>query len=138
MLSLDEFTLERITFEVRYETAFLFWDNSGKVLADMARDYPKIHVTNATISSVLCDWMDEGLALNFDSAKAYVTQDYPSKLSLFYEFTTRLTNLIQNYLKVQNFTRVGCRHVHSLRTNSSRRQALSCEILGPGPPKRIV
>ena len=65
MLSLDEFTLERITFEVRYETAFLFWDNSGKVLADMARDYPKIQVTSASISSVLCDWMDEGLSSQF-------------------------------------------------------------------------
>jgi hypothetical protein len=118
MLTLAELTFERITLEVRYETAFLFWDNSGKALAAVAHDYPKIQIRNANISNVLCDWMAEGLTFYFDNTKAYVIQDYPQKLALFHEFTGCLINQVRDYLKVQNYTRVGCRHIHSLSTKS--------------------
>ena len=123
MISLADLTLERITIEVRYETAFLFWDNSGKVLAEMANGYADLEVRNVSVSNVGCDLWAEGLSLSFDSEKAYVIQEHPEKLGTFYEFTTRLFNLIQKHLQVQTFTRVGCRPVHSYRTKSPEEAA---------------
>lgn len=118
MISLADFTLERVTVEVRYDTAFLYWDNSGKVLAEMAKGYADLQIRNVNLSNVACDLWTEGLSLYFDSEKAYVSQEYPDKLDTFCEFTTRLLNLIQKHLQVQTFTRVGCRPVHSFHMKS--------------------
>lgn len=114
---------KRITIEVRYETAFLYWDNSGKVLGEMADGYADLQIRNVSVSNVACDLWEQGLSFSFDNEKAYVIQEFPDKLGTFYEFTTRLINLIQKFLQVQTFTRVGCRPVHSFRAKSPEEAA---------------
>lgn len=40
-MQFSELVLEKVIQEVRYDTACLFWDNSGKVAAQITSKYPK-------------------------------------------------------------------------------------------------
>jgi hypothetical protein len=51
-INLDQFTPWTATFEVRYDTAFLFWDRSGSVWADVKKQYPEAAVDQANPNQV--------------------------------------------------------------------------------------
>jgi hypothetical protein len=51
-LNVDQFTPMSATFEVRYGTAFLIWDQTGSVWEEVKKRYPGITVEQAAPNQV--------------------------------------------------------------------------------------
>lgn len=109
MIPFSNLVLERKIFEVRYETAFLFWDNSGKLVGDLIGKFPKFKVREVTPANVIWEWLDEGIAFSFSQLKADVTQEFPEKSEPFKSVCETLSSLIAKHLAVSSFTRTGVR-----------------------------
>ena len=116
----SELKLEKIIFEARYEKGFLYWDNSGKALADIVSKFPEIEVQQVNVSNVQSVWPNEGITLNFNQLKADVTQDYPQSLETFKEVSSYLIRIVETHLKMRTFTRIGARYTFILPTNSEK------------------
>ena len=106
-MQFSELILEKVILELRYDTAFLFWDNSGKVVAQIASKYPNFELINAQLSNVQWNWWDQGVTINFSHQKADVTQDFPSSLENFKGVCTALSASLSQYLEVSSYNRVG-------------------------------
>lgn len=112
-MQFSELTLEKAVLEVRYDSSFLFWDNSGKAMGKIAGKYPKLELVNAQLSSVQSTWWDEGIVFNFNNLKADITQDYPTSLETFKGMSSVVSDSVVEFLAVKSFTRVGVRYIYS-------------------------
>jgi hypothetical protein len=123
----SELILEKIIWEVRYDTAYLFWDNSGKLMMEITSKYPQFELRDAKLSNVQSDWWDEGLVLNFSHEKADLTQDFTTTLDNFKAVCGVLCGNISNIFGVKSFSRVGARYILSLpaKTREEARDLLS-------------
>lgn len=109
-MQFSELTLEKVILEVRYDTAYLFWDNSGKAMSLLQAKYPKLELRDAQISNVQSDWWDEGIVLNFNHQKADVTQDYPASLDVFKGVCAAVCGAVSDTFGVKSYSRAGVRY----------------------------
>jgi hypothetical protein len=135
----SELILEKIIWEVRYDTAYLFWDHSGKFMMGIASKYPQFELRDAKASNVQADWWNEGLVLNFSHDKSDLTQDFPANLDTFKAVCGALCNNISNVFEVKSFSRVGVRYILSLpaKTREEARDLLARMALLPLKAERL-
>jgi uncharacterized protein (TIGR04255 family) len=108
----SELTFEKVVLEVRYESAYVFWDNSGKTMRQITGKHPKLEMVNAQLSSVQSAWWDEGITFNFNNVKADLTQDYPTSLETFKAVSSSICDGLGEFLEVKSYTRVGIRYLY--------------------------
>lgn len=109
MISFSSLILERQIFEIRYETAFLYWDNTGKLAADLVKRFPKFKLKDINLSNSQLEWADESVVLNFSSVKADVTQEFPEKSEPFRDICGEISALVVKHFELSSFARAGVR-----------------------------
>ena len=106
-MQFSELTFEKVVLEVRYDSAYVFWDNSGKTMRQITGKHPKLEMVNAQLSSVQSAWWDEGMTFNFNNVKADLTQDYPTSLETFKAVSASICDGLGEFLEVKSYTRGG-------------------------------
>jgi hypothetical protein len=107
----SDMTLEKVIMEFRFDTTFLFWDNSGKALAKIVSKYPRFELRDAKLSNVNVDWWDEGISFNLSHERSDVTVDYPQSLDTYKGVADSMVQTLQDLLEVKVFKRVGLRFI---------------------------
>ena len=68
MFDVSKMQLERMVFEVRFENAFLYWDNSGKIFNEILKGWPTATVETVSTQEAKLMIKDEDLILTFSSS----------------------------------------------------------------------
>ena len=110
-MEFHELHLEKIIYEIRFESAYLFWDKSGEIMSNLTLKFPHFRLKNAQLSNVESLWAEEGIGVNFNNVKADVYQEFPESLDNFMLVTDALTSAIGDVLRIPSFTRVGVRFI---------------------------
>jgi hypothetical protein len=111
-LNLDQFTPWTATFEVRYDTAFLFWDRSGSIWAEVKKLYPQVTVQQASPNQVQVN-VDDRTSAAASVDRAYFTVANPKNdLSELQSFSKVLFPPLLRYLDLSSLSRVGLRVIY--------------------------
>jgi hypothetical protein len=122
-LNLDQFTAWNATFEVRYDTAFLFWDRSGSIWAEVKKRYPEATVEQASPNQVRIS-VDDRTSAAASVDKAHFTVVNPKNdLRELQSFSKVLFPPLLRYLDVSSLTRVGLRVVYGKRFDGRKEAA---------------
>lgn len=108
-LSLGDFKLERVVFEVRYPHAVLFWDRAGALWNEASRLWPGLNLMHAEPAKTAFRIGDEfHVAMELEATR--LVSFWPEKgLERFQEMSKTLVELISGVLEIKSFSRVGLR-----------------------------
>ena len=114
MFDASKLLLEQMIFEVRFEHAFLYWDNSGKIFNDIIKGWPTATVETVTTqeATVIVKIKDEDLTLTFTRNQINFNQPSPSGIKAMGEFADFALPVIARHLCVNMFTRIGNRFIY--------------------------
>ncbi len=96
-------------FEVRFEHAFLYWDNSGKIFNEILKGWPTATVETVSTqeAKIIIKNKDEDLTLTFSPHQINFTQSFPGGIKAMGEFADYALPIISKQLDVHLFTRIG-------------------------------
>lgn len=114
MFDTSKLLLEQMIFEVRFESAFLYWDNSGKIFNEILKGWPTAAVDAVTVqeAKMIIKTKDEDLTLTFSPHQINFNQSFPSGVKAMGEFADYALPIISRHLNVNLFTRVGNRFIY--------------------------
>jgi hypothetical protein len=132
-LNLDQFTPWTATFEVRYDTAFLFWDHSGSIWAEVKKRYPEATVEQAAAAQVRVT-IDDRTSAGASVDNALFTISNPKNdLRELHSLSEVLFPPLFRYLDISSLTRVGLRVIYGKHFNSRKDAADFVAALSPIP-----
>ena len=114
MFDVSKLMLEQMIFEVRFEHAFLYWDNSGKIFQEILKGWPTAIVETVTTqeAKVIVKIKDEDLTLTFSPNHINFNQSFPVGIRAMGEFADYALPVIARHLDVNIFTRIGNRFIY--------------------------
>lgn len=114
MFDTSKLLLEQMIFEVRFEHAFLYWDNSGKIFNEILKGWPTATVETVSVqeSKMIIKIKDEDLTVTFSPHRINFNQSFPSGVKAMGEFADYALPIISSHLNVNLFTRVGNRFIY--------------------------
>jgi hypothetical protein len=114
MFDVSKMQLERMVFEVRFDHAFLYWDNSGKIFNEILKNWPDATVESVTTQEarVIIKVKDEDLSLSFTPQLVNFDQHFPANIKAMGEFADYALPVIRKHLGVNIFSRVGNRFIY--------------------------
>ncbi len=114
MFDTSKLLLEQMIFEVRFEQAFLYWDNSGKIFNEILKGWPTATVAAVSTqeAKIVMKNEDEDLTLTFSPQHIHFNQSYPDGIKSMGEFADYVLPIISRYLDVHLFTRIGNRFIY--------------------------
>lgn len=114
MFDTSKLLLEQMIFEVRFEHAFLYWDNSGKIFNEILKGWPTATVETVSTqeAKIIIKNKDEDLTLTFSPHQINFTQSFPGGIKAMGEFADYALPIISKQLDVHLFTRIGNRFIY--------------------------
>ncbi|HTX77663.1 MAG TPA: hypothetical protein VMD29_15745, partial [Terracidiphilus sp.] len=103
----EELPLETLIFELRYEHAYLVWDNFGSIWSAVLSRNPALRVTMVQATRQVFDTDDIQLSMD-DSALRVATRG-PEALDNLVKNAATLTRVFSERAKVTSFKRAGFR-----------------------------
>ena len=119
MFDVSKMQLEQMIFEVRFEHAFLYWDNSGKIFNDILKGWPSASVETVTLegAKVIVKIKEEDLTLTFSPTQINFNQSYPDGIKAMGEFADYALSVIARQLGVNIFSRIGNRFIYMYKVD---------------------
>ena len=65
MFNFDDLVLEQLTFELRFENGYLYWDNTGKTWKEILDKWPTVKGETVNIQETHLLMPDEDISLRF-------------------------------------------------------------------------
>src|SRR5271166_215513 len=106
-LDIAEFQLERLIFEVRFPSAFQFWDRAGKVADELSRIWEPLSLTSAQPGSIVFRHKRE-MYLAVEMGRAVMTLFYPGQKPDVKQFDAFFA-VVRESLQLTILQRVGLR-----------------------------
>lgn len=122
-LSISDFVLRGMSFEVRYPTAYLFWDRAGQIAEDLRSRYPAMRLASAepgktvfAIAKQEVSWqLDRLVILDFGPGSSQAIDD-------FFKICEDCFAITIDNLGITELSRVGIRPTF-IRSFSSKEEA---------------
>ena len=107
-LSIDDFKLKQAVCELRYENAYLLYDRTGLICAELQRSFTHVQVLSAVPqqSVIQCDEGVFGLELG---QCRFTSMKLDNQLERFADETKRFLDVALYNLDIKVFTRIGLR-----------------------------
>ncbi len=121
MFNFDDLVLEQLTYELRFENGYLYWDNTGNTWKEILDTWPSVkgEIINPQEANLVMP--DEDITLRFSPTVFLLGQTYPLNLDSICEFGDSAYDTVMKQLDVMVFTRVGNRFMYSLKLDSSEK-----------------
>ncbi len=108
-MNFEDFHLNRVILELRYDEGFLYWDNCGATNLAIRNQFPNwIWKRTDTELSIFKD-IRRRIELVFNIHHIRFVQDQVDNLSQFKKAAKQITPIILEKLKIDSFNRVGNR-----------------------------
>lgn len=106
-MHISDFSLNRVTCEIRYDNAYILWDKTGELWTEATKIWSEI--TPQTIDPNRQSFrIKDKISLQVDLNKAFIIV-YQSKIKEIIKEQEKFINLVRNILDIKLFTRVGSR-----------------------------
>lgn len=108
-LQFTDFTLKRMTFEFRYDPAYLLWDRGGQIWAQAKQQWPDIICKTAQPNQTHFSIKDK-FELNIELEKSFIIAYRPdlNELVVHHDY---FLNLVRKSLEISSYNRLGGRFV---------------------------
>lgn len=113
----EKLIIEKVVLETRFSKGFLYWDNCGKIWADIYEKWPELEMISVTPEKAVLKLKGQSMDLVFSHKHIVITQDYPVNLKMFIEVASYSIPTISKHLQVNSFSRVGHRVFYSYPTS---------------------
>ena len=114
--------LSRQIFEVSYKKAVLFWDKCGGVANTLCNKFIDFEVEGGTPEAVKLVGNKKAAVLTFGIDRININCDFEAaSTTYFLEVCAFALPILVKAIELKNFTRVGHRIFHDLRTDSSEK-----------------
>jgi hypothetical protein len=119
MIDFDRLTLERLSFEVRYNGPF-FLDRCGLIWKEIEGKFPEIVAIGIQPDGATFALNAQAITLKFNALSLNVHVEYPTSIITFAEITDFLVSRIVERLELQVFSRIGARFVYLLKVTDMK------------------
>jgi hypothetical protein len=117
-LDLNEFTLETLVFEVRYDDAYGIWDHAGEIWTALSTRLPGVVLQTAEPKSQMF-WLGDTFELFVELKRVAVADNKPTKEGeRLAEVATHVLDQAIKSLHIADFSRVGLRAVFWMETKT--------------------
>ena len=108
-MKIEEFSIFKLTQEVRYSPAYLHWDSVGHIWQEMAKQMPGLEMRRAEPQITSFAWKNQ-YDLMATLERAHVTGQFgDSGLEEFHSICGNFIDLLKSKLEIREFTRIGLR-----------------------------
>jgi hypothetical protein len=125
--NITELPIETCHFELRYEHAFLVWDNFGSIWTAVLARNPALRLTMVQATHQIFE--TESLQLSVDHSVLRVSSRGPDAIEVAVKNAAALTKIFSDRAKVSSYTRVGFREIRT-KFFESRREAAKFAKVG--------
>lgn len=115
LLQIENFFLKRLTFEFRYEPAYILWDRSGRIWTQAKERWPDLINKSAQPNQTLFDVKDK-FSMGVELEKSFIITSKP-KLKEVGIHMNDFLNLVKNNLDISSYTRLGARFIFEKKFN---------------------
>ena len=106
-LPFASFEKVQLTFELRYEPAYLIWDNAGHVWTAIAKLFKQFKSNRVTPNEVIFH-ADERFAIKVSLERAYIIDYLPERsFEKTVELFAKIQSIVTDELQINVITRVG-------------------------------
>ena len=137
-MKLDDFTLKRITFEIRYREAYLLWDRCGYFWKEVCKLWPDIQA-KAGEPNLQSFSIKDQYQFQVELKKAFVI-GFDKRVSEASITQQQFIGLHQKTFQVSTYDRIGCRLIFEKRCESSAESSnllISSGLLNPPTGKHF-
>jgi uncharacterized protein (TIGR04255 family) len=110
----DDLILERVVIEARFERGYLYLDNCGKIWLSISEKWPKLVETEITPNGASFNLGGSDTKLVFDHRRIAIEDNFPDKLDQFIKFSDDSFQIIEDYLNIKSFSRIGLRFIYAV------------------------
>lgn len=108
-LNLSHFSLVKVSFEIRYDNAYLFWDKAGHIGEASKSLWPKIKIVSGEPGKVAFK-IENKYLIQVELGKAFIIAYKPhSSLKDYIEMAENLEAIVRKELGISIYTRLGFR-----------------------------
>ncbi len=108
----DEFMLNRVILEMRYNEGFLYWDKCGATLLDIQKGFHEWKWKNISTELTRLENHTKNMELVFNYENIRFIQNEVENLNQFKLAAGQITPLIVEKLDIKKFKRVGNRYLY--------------------------
>lgn len=113
-IPLTDFTLQRVTFEARYENAYALWDRAGQIWTEARQNWPQVTLDTAEPGITTFHLRrDYEFATKLDRMHV-IANIYSVKNDEFISVSGAFLSIIQHHLSLVEYTRLGMRMIYFL------------------------
>ena len=135
---MDDFILENVAFEARFERGYLYWDNCGKIWLAISEKWPQLQYKEVTVDSAKFILAGSEIGLNFSQNNFVVAEGYQEKPDQFIKFAEDSLKIFTDLITIDNFSRIGLRYVYFVKLDVDTVTELLLEKELITFPKRII
>lgn len=111
-LNFSDFKFTQISFEVRYENAYILWDRAGTIWKKFTTTWPNLKTEKIEPSQCIFT-LETNFRLGVNLDKSFITNTNPtSSLNIFIEMTHEFITSTIQYLEISSLNRVGLRLIY--------------------------
>lgn len=138
-MKFGDLTLQQVTFEVRYESAYRLWDNAGAIWTSLTQKFGAAEPVTVKPSETTFK-IGEDLVISVQMDKASLTVSYPKGLEEFQAQVQDFAEIVISLLELSELKRVGTRIILSKKfadKGKADEEVFSTGILST-PNKKIL
>lgn len=100
---------DKIIFQVRFESGYLYWDRTGRIWKNLAEKWRNLKEIKIDTNNALFSIDNEKITLGYDCNNINTTVDEPDDIDVYSDFTKDAVSIISRELEVETFIRIGNR-----------------------------
>jgi uncharacterized protein (TIGR04255 family) len=108
---INNFQMEKVVFEVRYEHGYLYWDRCGHIWKELIKAWPNLKEMGVTPESAKFNLAEKAISLTFNKSNCNITQEYPDDLEIFTKISNDFISIVREYIEINIYKRVGNRFI---------------------------
>ena len=108
-LDLADFDIDKVTFEIRYDNAYLLWDRAGLIWSEAQHQWPSLTVQRAEPNNTIF-LLDRRYELGVELKRTFVNAYRPAAdLGNFIDILEKFVPLVNRALELSRYIRIGFR-----------------------------
>jgi hypothetical protein len=109
-MTLDDFKLDVLTIEARYENAYAMWDSAGKCAKAISQIWPGVTLKKAEPGEVAFE--SPGVRIITGLGTSHINFRQPKNFDLHTEAVSQTFQQWNRILEIKEYTRLGCRVIY--------------------------
>ena len=120
-LAFSDFKLARFTFEIRYEPAYLLWDNAGHIWNDANKTWPELKLQSSEPNKTFFK-LGSNILLSVELEKAFIIFHH-QKVKTAFPILENFLSLLRNHLNIESYSRIGFRPLYNKSFDTKKEAA---------------